>query len=130
MLLFCVFDRMFYRTGTLYGISISLIIINLATMMQRFDEKLINSTAKELKEAFHANLSDIGLLSFIRTIVQGVASPLAGLLAISYDRPAVFAFGSFFWVSSSAATGVSRYFSLVLFHLLIFFDDHNLSNTI
>ncbi|VVA99510.1 unnamed protein product [Arabis nemorensis] len=82
-------------------------------MMQRFDEKLINSTAKELKEAFHANLSDIGLLSFIRTIVQGVASPLAGLLAISYDRPAVFAFGSFFWVSSSAATGVSRYFSLV-----------------
>ncbi|AEC06783.1 Major facilitator superfamily protein [Arabidopsis thaliana] len=98
------------KSGTIYGISISLIIINLATMMQRADEKLIPSTAKELKEAFHAKLSDIGLLSFIRNIVQGLASPLAGLFAISYDRPTVFAFGSFFWVSSTVATGVSRYF--------------------
>lgn len=81
--------------------------------MQRFDEKLIPSTAKELKETFHANLSAIGFLSFIRSILQGVASPLAGLLAISYDRPTVFAVGSFFWVSSTVATGVSRYFILV-----------------
>jgi len=85
-------------------------------MMQRADEKLIPSTAKELKEAFHAKLSDIGLLSFIRNIVQGLASPLAGLFAISYDRPTVFAFGSFFWVSSTVATGVSRYFIQVFFH--------------
>ncbi|KAL1215982.1 putative sphingolipid transporter spinster-like protein [Cardamine amara subsp. amara] len=102
------------KTGTIYGISISLIIINLATMMQRADEKLIPSTAKELKEAFHANLADIGFLSFIRNIVQGLASPLAGLFAISYDRPTVFAFGSFFWVSSTVATGVSRYFIQVI----------------
>ncbi|ESQ50584.1 hypothetical protein EUTSA_v10023180mg [Eutrema salsugineum] len=103
------------KTGTIYGISISLIIINLATMMQRADEKLIPSTAKELKEAFDANLSSIGLLSFIRNIVQGAASPLAGLLAISYDRPTVFAVGSFFWVISTIATGVSRYFIQVTF---------------
>ncbi|CAA7022183.1 unnamed protein product [Microthlaspi erraticum] len=82
-------------------------------MMQRADEKLIPSTAKELKEAFHANLSSIGFLSFIRNFFQGLASPLAGLLAVSYDRPTVFAFGSFFWVSSTVATGVSRYFSQV-----------------
>ncbi|CDY13021.1 BnaC07g03200D [Brassica napus] len=78
--------------------------------MQRADEKLIPSTAKELREAFHANLSDIGFLSFIRNIFQGVASPLAGLLAISYYRHAVFAFGSFCWVISTVGTGVSRYF--------------------
>ncbi|CAN8271164.1 unnamed protein product [Cochlearia groenlandica] len=101
--------------GTLYGISISLIIINLATIMQRADEKLIPSTAKEVKETFHANLYDIGLLSFIRNVVQGIASPLAGLFVISYDRPTIFALGSFFWVSSSVATGLSRYFIQVTF---------------
>ncbi|XP_018438811.1 putative glycerol-3-phosphate transporter 5 [Raphanus sativus] len=103
------------KTGTIYGISISIIIVNLATIMQRADEKLIPSTAKELKEAFHANLSDIGFLSFIRNIFQGFASPLAGLLAISYDRPAVFAVGSFCWVLSTVGIGVSRYFIQVAF---------------
>ncbi|KAH0867160.1 hypothetical protein HID58_074182 [Brassica napus] len=87
--------------------------------MQRADEKLIPSTAKELREAFHANLSDIGFLSFIRNIFQGVASPLAGLLAISYYRHAVFAFGSFCWVISTVGTGVSRYFIQLNGYILI-----------
>ncbi|KFK40252.1 hypothetical protein AALP_AA3G350000 [Arabis alpina] len=79
-------------------------------MMQRADEKLIPSVAKELKEAFNANLSDIGYLSFIRNIVQGLASPLAGLFVISYDRPTVFAIGCFCWVLSTLAVGASHYF--------------------
>ncbi|EFH60402.1 hypothetical protein ARALYDRAFT_900245 [Arabidopsis lyrata subsp. lyrata] len=96
--------------GKLYGISISLILVNLATMMQRADEKLIPSVAKEVKETFNATLSDIGYLTFIRNIVQGLASPLAGLFVISYDRPTVFAIGSFCWVLSTFAAGASHYF--------------------
>lgn len=68
-----------YRTGKLYGISISLILINLATLMQRADEKAIPSVAKDMKDEFNATFYDIGYLSFIRNIVQGLASPLAGL---------------------------------------------------
>ncbi|XP_019096548.1 PREDICTED: uncharacterized protein LOC104767221, partial [Camelina sativa] len=98
------------KMGKLCGISISLILVNLATMMQRADEKLIPSVAKEVKETFNANLSDIGYLSFIRNIVQGFASPLAGLFVISYDRPTVFAIGSFCWVLSTYAVGASQYF--------------------
>lgn len=100
--------------GKLYGISISLILVNLATMMQRADEKLIPSVAKEVKETFNATLSDIGYLTFIRNIVQGLASPLAGLFVISYDRPTVFAIGSFCWVLSTFAVGASHYFIQVL----------------
>lgn len=85
--------------------------------MQRADEKLIPSVAKDVKEAFNATLSDIGYLSFIRNIVQGLASPLAGLLVISYDRPTVFAVGCLCWVLSTVAVGASRFFTQVLFRL-------------
>ncbi|KAL1215983.1 hypothetical protein V5N11_008929 [Cardamine amara subsp. amara] len=107
------------KTGKLCGVSISLILVNIATMMQRADEKLIPSVAKEVKETFNANLSDIGYLSFIRNIVQGLASPLAGLFVISYDRPTVFAIGSFCWVFSTVATGVSHYFIQVTFGVAV-----------
>lgn len=106
-----------YRTGKIYGISISLILINLATLMQRADEKLIPSVAKDVKEAFNATLYDIGYLSFIRNIVQGLASPLAGLLVVSYDRPTVFAVGCLCWVLSTVAVGASHFFTQVLFDL-------------
>ncbi|CAA7022182.1 unnamed protein product [Microthlaspi erraticum] len=79
-------------------------------MMQRADEKLIPSVAKEVKEAFDANLSSIGYLLFIRNIAQGLASPLAGLFVISYDRPTVFAIGCACWVLSTVAVGASHYF--------------------
>ncbi|KAH0867162.1 LOW QUALITY PROTEIN: hypothetical protein HID58_074184 [Brassica napus] len=102
-----------YRTGKIYGISISLILINLATLMQRADEKLIPSVAKDVKEAFNATLCDIGYLSFIRNIVQGLASPLAGLLVVSYDRPTVFAVGCLCWVLSTVAVGASHFFTQV-----------------
>ncbi|CAN7076209.1 unnamed protein product [Brassica oleracea var. botrytis] len=102
-----------YRTGKIYGISISLILINLATLMQRADEKLIPSVAKDVKEAFNATLYDIGYLSFIRNIVQGLASPLAGLLVVSYDRPTVFAVGCLCWVLSTVAVGASHFFTQV-----------------
>ncbi|VVA99509.1 unnamed protein product [Arabis nemorensis] len=94
----------------LWNLYFSLILINLATMMQRADEKLIPSVAKELKDAFNAKLSDIGYLSFLRNIVQGLASPLAGLFVISYDRPTVYAIGCFCWVLSTVAVGASHYF--------------------
>ncbi|KAG2323435.1 hypothetical protein Bca52824_016648 [Brassica carinata] len=102
-----------YRTGKLYGISLSLILINLATLMQRADEKLIPSIAKDMKDEFNATLYDIGYLSFLRNIVQGLASPLAGFLVISYDRPAVFAVGCLCWVLSTVAVGASHFFTQV-----------------
>ncbi|XP_071711236.1 uncharacterized protein [Rutidosis leptorrhynchoides] len=103
------------KTRRFFGISISLIIINLAAIMERADENLLPSVYKEVSEAFNAGPSDLGYLTFIRNFVQGLASPMAGILVLTYDRPTVLAFGTLCWALSTGAVGGSHYFSQVAF---------------
>ncbi|XP_071911725.1 uncharacterized protein [Coffea arabica] len=98
------------QTRKIFGISLSLIIINMAAIMERADENLLPSVYKEVSEAFSAGPSDLGYLTFIRNFIQGLASPVAGILAISYDRPTVLAVGTLCWALSTAAVGVSQDF--------------------
>lgn len=83
--------------------------------MERADENLLPSVYKEVSEAFSAGPSDLGYLTFIRNFIQGIASPLAGVLVINYDRPTVLAMGTFCWALSTAAVGVSQDFMQVAF---------------
>lgn len=78
--------------------------------MERADENLLPSVYKEVSEAFNAGPSDLGYLTFVRNFVQGLASPLAGVLVITYDRPIVLAIGTLCWALSTAAVGASNYF--------------------
>ncbi|KAL7141732.1 hypothetical protein ABFS83_08G073300 [Erythranthe nasuta] len=103
------------KTKTIFGISLSLVIINMAAIMERADENLLPAVYKEVSEAFAAGPSDLGYLTFIRNFVQGLASPLAGVLAINYDRPTVLAIGILCWALSTAAVGASKYFFQVAF---------------
>jgi MFS family permease len=83
--------------------------------MERADENLLPSVYKEVSEAFNAGPSDLGYLTFIRNFVQGLASPLAGVLVINHDRPTVLAMGTFCWALSTAAVGASQQFLQVAF---------------
>lgn len=83
--------------------------------MERADENLLPSVYKEVSEAFNAGPSDLGYLTFIRNFVQGMSSPLAGILVINYDRPTVLAIGTFCWALSTAAVGASQHFLQVAF---------------
>ncbi|CAI0420178.1 unnamed protein product [Linum tenue] len=103
------------RERKILGISLSLILINMASIMEKADENLLPSVYKEVSEAFNAGPSDLGYLTFIRNFVQGLASPLAGILVINYDRPTILAIGTFCWALSTAAVGASRYFVQVAF---------------
>ncbi|XP_038900601.1 protein spinster-like isoform X2 [Benincasa hispida] len=103
------------KNRKIYGVSISLILINLAAIMERADENLLPSVYKEVSEAFNASPSDLGYLTFIRNFVQGLCSPLAGVLVLSYDRPKVLAMGTFCWALSTAAVGISLEFKQVAF---------------
>lgn len=105
----------YYRARTFFGISLSLIIINMAAIMERADENLLPAVYKEVSEAFTVGPSDLGYLTFIRNFVQGMASPVAGILAISYDRPTILTIGILCWALSTAAVGVSKYFFQVAF---------------
>lgn len=109
-LCFFIYFYFYYRTGKFLGVSISLILINLAAIMERADENLLPSVYKEVSEAFNAGPSDLGYLTFVRNFVQGLASPLAGVLVITYDRPIVLAIGTLCWALSTAAVGASNYF--------------------
>ncbi|MED6183229.1 hypothetical protein PIB30_036016 [Stylosanthes scabra] len=83
--------------------------------MERADENLLPSVYKEVSEAFNAGPSDLGYLTFIRNFVQGLSSPLAGILVLNYDRPVILAMGIFCWALSTAAVGTCRAFMQVAF---------------
>ncbi|KAL8250869.1 hypothetical protein R6Q59_034562 [Mikania micrantha] len=99
----------------LFGISLSLIIINLAAIVERADENLLPSVYKEVSEAFNIGPSDLGYLMFMRNFFRGLASPMAGVLVLTYDRPTVLAMGTLCWALSTGIMGTSRYFGQVAF---------------
>ncbi|KAK8942773.1 hypothetical protein KSP39_PZI009490 [Platanthera zijinensis] len=83
--------------------------------MERADENLLPSVYKEVSQAFNAGPTDLGYLTFIRNFVQALSSPLAGVLALHYDRPSVLALGIACWAFSTAAVGISHHFQQVAF---------------
>nr|CAD1818614.1 unnamed protein product [Ananas comosus var. bracteatus] len=96
-----------------FGFSVSLILINMASVMERADENLLPAVYKEVSEAFNAGPTELGYLTFIRNFVQAISSPLAGLLALHYDRPTVLTIGTACWALSTAAVGASQHFQQV-----------------
>ncbi|XP_078430382.1 major facilitator superfamily protein [Wolffia australiana] len=103
------------RTKMKRGVSISLVLINLAAVLERADENLLPSVYKEVSEAFRVGPTELGYLTFARNFVQALASPLAGVLVLRYDRPAVLAMGTVCWALSTAAVGLSQRFGAVAF---------------
>ncbi|KAH9302991.1 hypothetical protein KI387_014574 [Taxus chinensis] len=99
----------------IWGISISLILINLTSIMERADENLLPSVYKEVSETFSASPSQLGYLTFIRNFVQALTSPLAGILVLHYSRPTVLGIGTMCWALSTAAVGMCQYFEQVAF---------------
>ncbi|KAL6498132.1 hypothetical protein OROGR_028529 [Orobanche gracilis] len=87
----------------------------MASIMERADENLLPAVYKEVSEAFSAGPSDLGYLTFVRNFMQGLASPVAGILAINYDRPTVLAIGILCWALSTAGVGGSKLFVQVAF---------------
>lgn len=102
-----------HRARKIFGFSVSLILINMASIMERADENLLPAVYKEVSEAFNVGPTDLGYLTFTRNFVQALSSPLAGVLALHYDRPAVLAMGTACWALSTAAVGASQHFGQV-----------------
>ena len=87
----------------MFGFSISLILINLVSILERADENLLPAVYKEVSAAFNAGPTDLGYLTFMMNFLKSIASPLAGVLALHYDRRAVLAIGTIFWALSTGA---------------------------
>lgn len=77
----------------MWGFSISLILINLASILEKADEALLPAVYKEVSEEFHAGPTDLGYLTFTMNFVQAISSPIAGVGIICVDSG--FGYGPF-----------------------------------
>ncbi|CAD6226157.1 unnamed protein product [Miscanthus lutarioriparius] len=71
------------RSKKILGFSVSLILINLASIMERADENLLPAVYKEVSAAFNAGPTDLGYLTFAMNFLKSIASPLAGAVGAS-----------------------------------------------
>ncbi|AAF18547.1 putative major facilitator superfamily, MFS transporter superfamily [Arabidopsis thaliana] len=81
--------------------TMTLLLVNLAGIMERADESLLPGVYKEVGLALHTDPTGLGSLTLLRSMVQAACYPLAAYMAIRHNRAHVIALGAFLW---SAAT--------------------------
>ncbi|KAL5992376.1 hypothetical protein ACLOJK_013293 [Asimina triloba] len=90
--------------------TITLILVNLAGIMERADEALLPGVYKEVGAALHTDPTGLGSLTLFRSIVQSSCYPLAAYLGIHYNRAHVIALGAFLWAAATFLVGISSTF--------------------
>ncbi|XP_073004137.1 uncharacterized protein [Typha latifolia] len=88
----------------------TLILVNLASIMERADEALLPSVYKEVGAALHATPTGLGSLTLYRSIVQASCYPLAAYLASRYNCAHVIALGAFLWAAATFLVAISNTF--------------------
>lgn len=70
---------------------------------------------QEVGVALNASPSKLGTLTFTRALVQALFSPLAGFLAMHYDRGTVIGIGTLIWAGATLVVGLSTtYFQAMI----------------
>ncbi|KAK7247432.1 hypothetical protein RIF29_42315 [Crotalaria pallida] len=90
--------------------SVTLVLVNLAGIMERADESLLPGVYKEVGAALHAHPTALGSLSLFRSLVQSLCYPLAAYLATRHNRAHVIALGAFLWAAATFLVAISSTF--------------------
>ncbi|PIA52225.1 hypothetical protein AQUCO_01000239v1 [Aquilegia coerulea] len=90
--------------------TLTLILVNLAGIMERADESLLPGVYKEIGAALHADPTSLGSLTFFRSIVQSSCYPLAAYLSVYHNRTHVIALGALLWAAATFLVGISSTF--------------------
>ncbi|KAJ3677301.1 hypothetical protein LUZ60_003025 [Juncus effusus] len=88
----------------------TLVLINLASIMERADEALLPAVYNELGAALHTTPTGLGSLTLYRSIVQALCYPLAAYMATRYNRAHVIALGAFLWAFATFLVAISTTF--------------------
>ncbi|KAL2633119.1 hypothetical protein R1flu_004598 [Riccia fluitans] len=88
----------------------SLVLVCLASILERADEALLPSVYREIGSALDASPSALGSLTLVRSLTQALCAPLAGYLAQHYNRATIIACGGFMWAVATSLVGVSGTF--------------------
>lgn len=102
--------------------TLTLVLVNLAGIMERADESLLPGVYKEVGEAFHTGPTGLGSLTLFRSMVQALCYPLASYLAVRHNRTHIIAYGAFLWAAATFLVAFSSTYSTVgpLFFLIVF----------
>ncbi|KAI3873366.1 hypothetical protein MKX03_003235 [Papaver bracteatum] len=90
--------------------TLTLVLVNLAGIMERADESLLPGVYKEVGAALHTDPTGLGSLTLFRSIVQSLCYPLATYLAVRHNRAHVIALGAFLWAFATFLVGISSTF--------------------
>ncbi|KAI9166023.1 hypothetical protein LWI28_024824 [Acer negundo] len=90
--------------------SLTLVLVNLAGIMERADESLLPGVYKEIGADLHTDPTGLGSLTLFRSIVQSSCYPLAAYLAMRHNRAHVIALGAFLWAAATFLVAISTTF--------------------
>lgn len=93
--------------------TLTLILVNLAGIMERADEALLPGVYKEVGAELHTDPTGLGTLTLFRSIVQSSCYPLAVFLSARYNRTHVIALGAFLWSAATFLVAISSTFTQV-----------------
>ncbi|KAF3656174.1 putative protein spinster-like [Capsicum annuum] len=77
--------------------TLTLVLVNIAGIMEKADETLLPAVYKEVGEDLHTDPTGLGSLTLFRSLVQCLCYPLAAYLSARYNRAHVIALGAFLW---------------------------------
>lgn len=90
--------------------TVTLVLVNLAGIMERADESLLPGVYKEVGAALHTDPTGLGSLTLFRSIVQSSCYPIAAYLATRHNRAHVIALGAFLWAAATFLVAFSSTF--------------------
>ncbi|CAL5214434.1 unnamed protein product [Lathyrus oleraceus] len=90
--------------------TLTLVLVNLASIMERADESLLPGVYKEVGAALNAGPTALGSLTLFRSLVQSLCYPLAAYLATRHNRAHVIALGAFLWAAATFLVAISSTF--------------------
>lgn len=88
----------------------TLILVNLASIMEKADEVLLPAVYNEVGAALHTTPTGLGSLTLFRSLIQASCYPLAAYMASRYNRTHVIALGAFLWAGATFLVGISNSF--------------------
>ncbi|CAL9101497.1 unnamed protein product [Musa textilis] len=94
--------------GTVAAGRRTLVLVNLAAILERADEALLPAVYKEVGAALHVSPAGLGSLTLFRSIVQSSCYPLAAYMAARHNRTHVIALGAFLWATATFLVALSN----------------------
>lgn len=92
----------------------TLVLVNLASIMENADEMLLPAVYSEVGAALHTTPTGLGSLTLFRSIIQAACYPLAAYMASRYNRTHIISLGAFLWAGATFLVGISGSFLQVL----------------